>query len=132
MNTNIIHQIHFFYNECQKYQMSGSVFSLAVYLRDLSNEWLVVKTNKYLHSEEQLEIISNEIEKIIVQLIEKISNHSLSHDLISIFSEMVVSYMDQIASDEKKFEQLASVFDKMAITYHIPKKFEEELSMMKI
>jgi hypothetical protein len=125
MNINIINKIHYFYDECLQYQFMGNTFAYVIYLNDLAMQWKNVDAC-------QQEIIGNEIEKIIIKLMDKISSSMISIELINTFSDIIVTYMDQISNDEKKIDELANMFNKMNVTYKIPKDFEKEIFAMNI
>ncbi|XWV24646.1 putative ORFan [Tupanvirus deep ocean] len=135
MNSRIVDMIETFCKKSQDYNLPGTIMSSIIYLNYSSNEWSQLNQSPYStmpHYDTRRQEVSDNIQRIIVALIEKIPNHRICTDLVMIFSEIVVSYMDSVSHDEAKVDELADAFNSMMITYKTPNNFENIFSKMAI
>ncbi|XWV25883.1 putative orfan [Tupanvirus soda lake] len=135
MNARVAGMIDTLCKKSQDFSLPGNILSNIIYLNYLSNEWSQLNQTPYntmSYYDVRRQEVSDNIQRIIVGLIEKIPNYRISTDLVMIFSEMVVNYMDSISNDESKVDELANAFDNMMITYKMPNNFENVFSKMAI
>lgn len=66
---------------------------------------------------ESEEIIRVGLEKRLFGMVPIITNCGISHDLVQAFSEIIISYVDQMATDKKNFDELANMFNQMTISH---------------
>jgi hypothetical protein len=76
--------------------------------------------------------LCDQIQKYIVLLIEEISNHKISLQLIYTFSEIVIDYIDIIVDNEAKINDLADIFNKMTLSNGISNTFINDFSQIRI
>lgn len=113
MNPITVKRINEFYECTQKYSLPVHIKVYTEHLKELANKY-TISGDVYN--------ITPEVEKNIYELIVKISNYKYMHpDLISLFSEAVVSFVDSQHADEKKFENLDKLFNKMEVSFNIEK-----------
>lgn len=84
MNIKIVNLINKFSSNSQNYNLSGNVNASICYFNFLANEWATLKNQNNSH---QLKLVTNEIHKNIIHLVEIFPTCRISNDLIEIFSE---------------------------------------------
>lgn len=105
----------------QNYSLPGRIQVNIIYLNYLAIEWQRMNENfSCVDISHKNVSISDDVEKIIEKLILKISNYRISNDLIQIFSEIIISFMEKKQSDEKNVDDLADIFTKMMVGYKVP------------
>lgn len=113
MNYQTANLISKFWKESQNYALSGNMMVYVNHLHDLSNQWLVVQKNS---------TIVKELEKTIYELVVKISEYRyMETDLVLVFSDLVVSFIDQQMKDEQKINELEIIFNNMDLSYNLQK-----------
>lgn len=118
MNNHIVDSIETFCNNSQNYDIPRVIRVHIIYLNDLAQQWYKsnhpnLKVGTYDKQENEL---LDQIQKTIVLLIEKISNHQISNNLVQIFSDIVICYMDAIAHNKDQINELINIFNNMVIS----------------
>jgi hypothetical protein len=85
-------------------------------LEGLVHEWVNLYKQSIDVDLNQFELLHHKIEKILVSMIQIISNNSIPNDLIQIFSEIIVCYIDHLSFEERQFSELSNMFNQMNIS----------------
>jgi hypothetical protein len=130
MNDHIADNITIFCKKSQNYSLPNGMQMNIIHLNYFATEWLRLRNNL---DPQTVEYINENIQKIIICLVEKISNGKISTELINIFSEIIIEYMDEIQkNDSMCVSELSNMFNKMALSYPNSKKNVSEISKMQI
>lgn len=116
MNNQTAKLVHIFHKISLNYicVVPLNIMILINYLDDLCIRW------------EGKQDVSDELNKTIIELINKISNsREIDFNLISAFSEVVVSFMDELAKDEKNADDLVNIFNSMKISFNMLDSFKK-------
>lgn len=139
MNNRLVYLINDLSTVSQKYSLPGLIQVHIIHLNHLAQQWS--ELNQPIYNSNQYDSQKNEIcdniQKYIAYLIGKISNHGVPVDLIQIFSEVVVNYMDANTQNEAKMQSLVNFFGNMTMNpidnpCSIPNNFIKEFSKFKI
>jgi len=134
-HRNIILIERFCNQSVNNYSLPGNILANIVYLNTLANEWKKFNEKPYVYSssyDTNRNNLADEMQKTIINFLEKISNTRISMDLIHLFSEIILDYMDNIEKNKSVLDELANAFNKMAVTYQMPKIFADEISKLSI
>jgi hypothetical protein len=119
MNDRIAHLINDFCAKSANYSIPGIIQANIYSLEYLVNEWYKFAhepTNYGENYHVYRENLLDNIHKTIVTLIEKISQcRLLSGDLVKIFNNVVVNYIDSVYHDELQINELSDMLGKMSI-----------------
>lgn len=130
MNHNIVQQIRTLTRDLtNNYTVPLAIKSNIIYLNNYANEWSALQTcfrTPDLNDYEQ-KMIAN-IEKIIMHLVIKFSNCTMPLEMITQLSEIVVTYTDNMASQNKSADELANLLSGLMMG----KNLEEEMAELKI
>ena len=134
MNNTIAYLIAEFTKISQQCNIPSLFHVHIVPLNYFAQSWLELNQPAFNNSnyDNDRNIVCNQIHKYIVHLINNISSYPVSTNMLEMFSEIVINYMDNISMNEVQFNELSNIFNKMNITYQVPDNFIDSFSRVVI
>lgn len=121
-NKVILNKIKSLNSHLSDHAIPPSIKSNMMYLDCLYSELVRVHQQEYM--ENASERISNQIEKVLVQLIIKFSNNTLSNPIVEQFSDIIIMHIEQKISERHNIDGLANIFGKMSIDRNLVEEMD--------
>ncbi len=122
MNDKIAHIIDNFCIKSANYCLPGAIQAQIYCLEYLIKEWYGITRQPMLSDEKYYiyrENLLSNLHKTIINLIEKFSQCRLiSGDIIKIFNNVVVNYIESITHDQEQINELSVMFGKISLSDH--------------
>lgn len=114
MNHNIIPMIKLFCKESKNFNHNGNLQAKILQLDFLTDEWIrngsIDDVDDVDNVNGMNERVGQQMEKIIFELVEKISGQFYPPDYIYIFSELIIAYTNELSRCGRNMDELSKLF----------------------